>query len=166
LFYFAGHGKQVEDQNYLLPSDYAYDYRGHERDYIPNRAINVQYIMQKIDERKCRVSIYIFDCCRHLVRTRAINEKQGLLPMNAPLQSLILYACAPGKAVQDETRNNRNGSFVENLLKYIATPNKDIEEIFRIVARSVHLQTSSFQLRLRVININLSILQSNILFFF
>ncbi|CAF5077926.1 unnamed protein product, partial [Rotaria sp. Silwood1] len=27
LFYFAGHGKQSEDENYLLPLDYDYNFR-------------------------------------------------------------------------------------------------------------------------------------------
>jgi uncharacterized caspase-like protein len=149
LFYFAGHGKQMGDQNYLLPSDYNYDYRGHERDYIANHAINVQYITQKIDHIKCRVTIYIFDCCRKLIKTRATNATQGLLPMNAPSQTLIVFACAPGKAVQDETQNNRNGSFIQNLLKYIIIPNKDVEEIMRNVAGDVNLQTGGFQLPYR-----------------
>jgi uncharacterized caspase-like protein len=149
LFYFAGHGKQMEDENYLLPSDYDYDQRGHERDYIANHAINVKYIMKEIGDRKCRITIYLFDCCRHLVKIRATNAKQGLLPMHAPLQTLIVYACAPGKAVQDETRNNRNGCFIENLLKYIPVPNKDIEEIMKDVARDVNLQTGGHQLPYR-----------------
>ena len=149
LFYFAGHGKQNEDENYLLPSDYDYDHRGHERDYIVNHAINIKYIMKKIDDTKCRVTIYLFDCCRNLVRTRSDNMSQGLLPMHAPLQTLVVFACAPGKAVQDETRNNRNGSFIENLLKYITTPNRDAEEIMKDVACAVHLQTDGFQLPYR-----------------
>jgi hypothetical protein len=149
LFYFAGHGKQNEDENYLLPSDYDYDYRGHERDYIANHAINVKYIMKKIDDKKCRITIYLFDCCRHLRKTLAVNANQGLLPMDAPLQTLIVYACAPGKAVLDETRNNRNGSFIENLLKYIATPNRDIEEIMTYVACDVNVQTGGLQLPYR-----------------
>jgi hypothetical protein len=149
LFYFAGHGKQKNDENYLLPSDYDYDHRGHERDYIANHAINVKYIMKKIDDRKCRITIYLFDCCRHLIKTRAINANQGLLPMHAPLQTLIVYACAPGKVVQDETRNNRNGSFIESLLKYIATPNRDIEEIMKDAACDVNLKTGGFQLPYR-----------------
>jgi uncharacterized caspase-like protein len=149
LFYFAGHGQQNQDDNYLLPSDYDYDYQGHERDYIVDHAINVKYIMKKIDDSKCRVTIYLFDCCRNFVKMRAINANQGLLPMYAPLQTLIVFACAPGKAVQDETRNNRNGSFIENLLKYIATPNRDIEEIMKDVARDVNSQTGYFQLPYR-----------------
>jgi hypothetical protein len=105
--------------------------------------------MKKIDDRKCRITIYLFDCCRHLVRTQADNANQGLLPMYAPLQTLIVFACAPGKAVQDETRNNRNGSFIESLLKYITTPYKDIEEIMKDVAFDINLQTDGFQLPYR-----------------
>jgi len=153
LFYFAGHGKQNEDENYLLPSDYDYDYEAHERDYITQSAINIKYIMKKIDDRKCCVTIYLFDCCRHLIRTRAFNSNVGLLPMIPQLQTLIVFSCAPGKSVQDETRNNRNGSFIENLLSYISTPDKDIEEIMKNVAGAVNLQTGGFQLPYRTSSI-------------
>ncbi|CAF4062777.1 unnamed protein product, partial [Rotaria sp. Silwood2] len=95
LFYFAGHGKQSEDENYLLPSDYDYNFRTHERDYITNHAINVQYIMKKIDDKLCYVTIYIFDCCRKLIKTRAKDMNQGLSPMSAPPKTLIVFACAP-----------------------------------------------------------------------
>ncbi|CAF0755588.1 unnamed protein product [Rotaria sordida] len=149
LFYFAGHGKQSKDQNYLLPSDYDYDYRRHERHYITDHAINVQYIMKKIDDKLCRTAIYIFDCCRKLIRTRATNENQGLSPIHPPPKTLIVFACAPGKTVQDETQNGRNGSFMENLLKWIVTCNTDIEEIMKNVASAVNLQTAGFQLPYR-----------------
>jgi hypothetical protein len=69
--------------------------------------------------------------------------------MHAPLQTLIVFACAPGKEVQDETRNDRNGSFMENLLKYIETPKRDIEEIMKDVACDVSSQTDGFQLPYR-----------------
>jgi hypothetical protein len=145
LFYFAGHGKQKNCENYLFPSDYDYDYIADEHSYIVHHAINVKYIMQKISDSKCRVAIYLFDCCRNLVRTRAINVDQGLILMSAPERALIVYACAPGKAVLDETRNNRNGSFMENLLEHITTSNKDIEVIMQDVAHAVNLQTRGFQ---------------------
>jgi uncharacterized caspase-like protein len=148
LFYFAGHGKQSKDENYLLPSDYNFDYRGSEHDCIINNAVNIEYIMNKIDSKKCRIAIYLLDCCRTMIRTRATGENQGLSGINgsSQTQSLIVFACAPGRAVQDETRNNRNSSFIENLLKHITKPNKDIEEIMRDVAEGVNSQTSGFQL--------------------
>jgi uncharacterized caspase-like protein len=151
LFYFAGHGKQNEDENYLLPSDYDYDYRGDEHDYIVNHAINVKYIMKKIDSKKCRITIYLFDCCRlkTKMRHRAMPENQGLAPISAKLQTLVVFACAPGEVTLDETWNNRNGSFIENLIKNITTPDKDIEEIMKKVAGDVNQQTSGVQLPYR-----------------
>ena len=149
LLYFAGHGKQSGGDNYLLPSNYSFYAQGNEHNYIRNNAIRVQYIMDKIDEKKCCVTIYLLDCCRQMVRTRAKSASQGLLQINGSVQTFIAFACAPGKAVQDETRNNRNGSFMENLLKHITKPNRDFEEIMKEVAEGVHVQTDRFQVPFR-----------------
>ena len=147
LFYFAGHGKQSEDENFLLPSDFNYDFLGHEHDYIVRHAINAKYIMQKIDGKKCCVTIYLFDCCRLKTKKkiRGIDTSQGLAPIIPKLQTLVVFACAPGEATLDETWNDRNGSFIENLLKNITAPGRDIEDILRKVARDVHHQTGGIQ---------------------
>lgn len=145
LFYFAGHGKQNEDENYLLPSDYNYDNGGPERDYIVDHAINVEYIRHQIDHKNASVTIYLFDCCRNFIRTRSMNASQGLLPVTPTTRNLVVFACAPGKAVQDETRNDRNGSFVENLLKYITVAHLDVDEVIQLVTRDVKSQTNNFQ---------------------
>ncbi|CAF1169886.1 unnamed protein product [Adineta steineri] len=71
--------------------------------------------------------------------------KQGLSPMNAPSETVIAFSCAPGEATLDETGNNRNGIFTEKLLKHIAIPNKDIEEVLKLVSRDVKLQTGGYQ---------------------
>lgn len=148
LFYFAGHGKQSEDDNFLLPSDYDYDYSDHEHKYIFQHAINVKYIMKKIDDRKCRYTIYLFDCCRVKIKIkkRETDAKQGLGYIIPKLQTLVVFACAPNEAVLDETLNNRNGCFIENLLKHIMKPDKDIEQIMKTVATDVNRQTGNAQL--------------------
>jgi uncharacterized caspase-like protein len=112
LFYFAGHGKQNQDNNYLLLSDYDYDYSTTEDNYIVKHGINAQYIMKQIDDRQCRITIYLFDCCRNNVKTRAMGVNQGLLPMYGPSETFIGYSCGPGKAALDETKNGRNGIFI------------------------------------------------------
>ena len=101
--------------------------------------------MEKINNTKCCVAIYIFDCCRNQIRTRTTNKKEGLADMSGGPDTLIVYACGPNRAVQDETRNNRNGSFMENLLKYITIPHKDIRDIMGNVTRDVAAQTNNFQ---------------------
>ena len=154
LFYFAGHGKQNENENYLLPSDYDYDNGRLERDYIAEHAIDVKYIRHQIDYRNASVTIYFFDCCRNFIRTRSMNADQGLLPVTPASRSLVVFACAPGKAVQDETRNDRNGSFMENLLKYIAMAHLDVEEIIQLVSENVKSQTNNFQEPHRMSNLD------------
>ncbi|CAF4893753.1 unnamed protein product, partial [Rotaria magnacalcarata] len=127
FFYFSGHGKQCENENYLLPSDYDYDYKTRESIYLLDNAVSVQ----------------------KNVRAKGDSDQQGLSPMHASSETLIAYACAPGAVAVDETRNGRNGYFAEHLLKHIVTPNNDVEDILKIVAREVKLQTAGFQVPFR-----------------
>jgi uncharacterized caspase-like protein len=152
LFYFAGHGKQHEDNNYLFPSDYRYDHRDHEGNYAARHAINAQYIIHKTEAQRCRVAIFIFDCCRDFIRYRGLAQ-QGLLPMSAPSESLIVFSCAPGCATTDHTNNGRYAVFTESLLKYISTPDTDIEDILRNVTRDVRKQTHGYQEPYRTTNL-------------
>ncbi|CAF1452580.1 unnamed protein product [Adineta ricciae] len=145
MFYFAGHGKQYKDENYMLPADYSCGHSQYEDDHIKNSAVNINYITNKPAIKKCAATIYLLDCCRRRIKPASSSGKESLAKMDGLRQSLVVFGCSPGGAVQDETRNGRNGSFMENLLKNIKRPNTDIEEIIKDVAHSVSLQTSGFQ---------------------
>ncbi|CAF0868004.1 unnamed protein product [Adineta ricciae] len=149
LFYFAGHGKQMDEQNFLLPSNYDYDYRHSESKYLSENAVNVRYITKAIDEKSCCVTIYMFDCCRNNVCTRSPDQKQGLSAIHGLPETLVVFSCAPGKAAMDETYNGRNGVFMGSLLQYITESHNHIEELLRNVARDVKNQTNGFQLPYR-----------------
>ncbi len=137
LFYFAGHGCQFEDKNYLLPAGYSYDHSTDERTYIVENSINAQYILHKIAAQHPRATIFILDCCRTYVKSRSINSQQGMAAIRGPPESLIAFSCGFNQGGIDETQNSRNGIFTEHLLKYITTPNQDIETVLQIVARDV-----------------------------
>ncbi|UJR32732.1 hypothetical protein I4U23_020191 [Adineta vaga] len=149
IIYLAGHGKQYNDENYLLPVDYCFDFGGSERDYIKTNAINVNYITKRLVSKKCAAVIYLFDCCRSRIHSGTSRSNEGLSKIDGLRQTLIVFGCAPGGAVQDETRNDRNGSFMENLLEHIKRPNTDIEEIMKDVSDAVSLQTRGFQVPYR-----------------
>jgi len=51
LFYFAGHGYEVESINYLLPANYIFHYDQDERKHIKENSINVQTILSKIEDK-------------------------------------------------------------------------------------------------------------------
>ncbi|CAF1037258.1 unnamed protein product [Didymodactylos carnosus] len=140
LFYFAGHGNQFEKKNYLLPSGYNYDHRTNERLYIEQKSINAQHILQKIEVKHPHIIIFILDCYRSSVKSRSINSQQDLTKIQGPSELLIAFSCGFKEGSTDATQNKRNGIFAEHLLKYITTPNQDIETIFEIVARDVKLK--------------------------
>jgi hypothetical protein len=139
LFYFAGHGNQFEDKNYLLPSGYSYDHSTNEREYIEKNSINAQYILHKIATKHPCVTIFLLDCCRTYVKSRSSNSQQGLAGIRGPPESLIAFSCGFNQGAIDDTQNGRNGIFTEHLLKYLTIPNQDIETILQMVARDVKL---------------------------
>ncbi|CAF1247297.1 unnamed protein product, partial [Didymodactylos carnosus] len=154
LFFFAGHGMQSDDQNYMLPCDYDYvnrrDQNYGEQDYLRVYAVNAQNSLKQITEQKPFVTIFMLDCCRRNTRAGGILENHaGLCPMMAPAESLIVFSCAPGRSADDSPVNGRNGVFTKHLLKHITKPDVDVEFILRLVGQGVHDETKGYQLPYR-----------------
>ncbi|CAF3957139.1 unnamed protein product [Rotaria sp. Silwood1] len=68
LFYFAGHGKQWEDQNYLIPCD---NFKEDDKRKVElsgadlaSHAINAQHFLMDITSQNPFVIIFFLDCCR------------------------------------------------------------------------------------------------------
>ncbi|CAF2783736.1 unnamed protein product [Rotaria sp. Silwood2] len=149
LFYFAGHGLQSDEKNYLISSDYNYDHSIDEKTYLARNSVNAQYILHKITMKQPRTIIFILDCCR----TKKIksNFMPGLSPMDTPPETLLVFSCGVGRAALDETRNRQNSIFTESLLRHIATPDEDIESLFMKVTRDVRDATDDYQIPYRQI---------------
>ena len=128
LFYFAGHGVQVDGINYLLPTDA--DIR--DQSDIPYEAIDAGRILAKMEEAGNKLNIIILDACRNNPfrgRFRSINR--GLAKMDAPTGSILAYATAPGSVAADG--DGRNGLYTSKLLKYIRKEGLNIESVFKQV---------------------------------
>ncbi|CAF3158382.1 unnamed protein product [Rotaria sp. Silwood2] len=150
LFYFAGHGVQWEDQNYLIPKDTP-TLNGAD---LNKSAINAQDILNTLSDRKPYVTIFLLDCCRkyHLrnpeVDARdpdASGAKSVGLKAMYKAGSLIAFACAPG-TIAIEGKGQRNGLFTKHLLKHIKTENEDIQMILRDVTDGVIEESKSKQI--------------------
>jgi uncharacterized caspase-like protein len=61
LFFFAGHGIQLKEQNYLLPIDLGFD---SEAD-IAFKSVSAEYVLSRMAEAGNRVNIVILDACRN-----------------------------------------------------------------------------------------------------
>ena len=140
LFYFAGHGNQFDDKNFLLPAGYGYDSSINQRKYIEKNSINAQYVYHQIQTRQPCAIIFILDCCRTYVKTRHQNDQPGLLTMRGTSESLIVFSCGLGEGAIDDTINGRNGVFTGCLLKYLTDPQLDVGTIVEMVTRDIKLR--------------------------
>jgi uncharacterized caspase-like protein len=140
LFYFAGHGVQVNGRNFLVPA--RADIR-HE-DEIEDQSVDVALVLNKLESAKARVSLVILDACRNNPFVRGSRSaQQGLAAMEAPIGSLIAYATSPGQVASDGT--GRNGLYTEHLVREMQRPGLKVEDVFKRVRAAVRLASSGRQ---------------------
>ncbi len=144
LFYYAGHGVQVNGENYLIPVD---------ADLTSASEVNYETLplgklLGTIEDAQNDVNIIILDACRDNPFARSWSRSnaitKGLAPVyNSATGSFIAYATGPGNIAQDGT--GKNGTFTEMLLKHIDNQNQNIEEVFKKVRVDVAQKTNNEQ---------------------
>jgi uncharacterized caspase-like protein len=135
LFYFAGHGVQVDNDNFLLPIDF----RGQSTTDVrfgSIRASEVQHLLQS-----ARIAMMVLDACRNnpFARTRGAS---GLASMEAR-GSLIAFATGAGQTAADGTGGN--GLFTQELVKVLGEPGLTAQDVFKRVQRSVYAASTGRQ---------------------
>ena len=146
LFFYAGHGVQVNEENHLIPVD-ARIARGRN---LTDETITVNRIVGLMNQFT-DTSIVLLDACRDnpLPSDIPIGEQQdgfgrGLARVRADGGSYIAFATAPGNVAYDG--EGRNSPFTTALLKHISTPNIDIRLMMADVRRDVFESTQQRQL--------------------
>lgn len=139
LFFFAGHGVQLKDQNFLMPVDLGFD---SEAD-IAFKSISAEYVLSRMAEAGNRVNIVILDACRNNPFQRA---SKGLGVMNvgrAEKGTFIAYATSPGSTAADG--KGRNGLYTKHLLAALDAQDSDIDKVFGRVRTGVVRDTEGAQ---------------------
>lgn len=128
LFYFAGHGVQVEGENYLIPLQA----RIRREQDVRYEAVPAGRILGAMEDAGNGVNLVILDACRDNPFTRRWRSSQrGLASMQALRGSLIAYATEPGGTAIDG--KGRNGLYTKHLLQHLATPGLSVELMFKQV---------------------------------
>jgi uncharacterized caspase-like protein len=148
LFFYAGHGLQVNGQNYLLPTDAKL-----------TTAAAIDFEMVRLDlvhrtmERETRTNILIVDACRDnpLARnlagalgTRSSQVGRGLAIVESGEGTLISFSTQPGNVALEGS--GRNSPFAGALMKHIATPGEDLLSILINVRNDVMQATARRQI--------------------
>lgn len=133
LFYYAGHGVQYQDENYLVPIDATVQFE----DDITRMCFPVQrMVLANMERTNSRMNIVILDACRNNpfpATSRSVG--QGLGEMKRARGSFIAFATAPGSVASDG--NGRNGLYTQELLKALRKPGLTIEQVFKEVRMNV-----------------------------
>lgn len=145
LFYFSGHGVQVENYNYLIPVGRNF---ADARD-VKYYALNATWLLEKIEASGTRVNIMILDACREHMpvdKSKGLGEK-GLAQMVAK-GAIISYATAPGDVAYDvyNDLNQPNSIYTRHLLDAIRKNSRQtLDEVFNQARTTVAQATDNKQ---------------------
>ncbi|WP_065375787.1 caspase family protein [Ensifer adhaerens] len=148
LFFYAGHGLQVNGGNYMIPVD-AQLRSNNDLDF---EALPVELVLSAM-ERNAQVNLVFLDACRDnplaatLARslgTRSMVVGRGLAKLDTGVGSLIAFATQPGNVALDGA--GRNSPFTTALLKHLGTPGQSITDDLIAVRRTVLQVTDGKQI--------------------
>lgn len=124
LFYYAGHGLEVDGTNYLVPVDAdiqsALD--------VKQKALPLTGVLRTMEfTNEEGLNMIILDACRNNPFPTGKRGGSGLAKVNAPSGTLIAYATDPGSTASDGT--GANGLYTGVLSQQLKVSQR-IEDIF------------------------------------
>ena len=141
LFFYAGHGVQVDGKNYLIPVAADVGAKTH----IKYELVDADYILDEMASSSTRVNVVILDACRNNPFAgrglRAVTP--GLASVMAPKGTLVAYSTAPGKTAADG--KGKNSPFTAALARAIRVGGQRIEDVFIQVGLEVEQATGGEQ---------------------
>jgi uncharacterized caspase-like protein len=139
LVYFAGHGVQIGGRNFLVPVDA----RPRRADDLLTQGVSVDEAIALVARARPRFNVLILDACRDNPFGDT-GSGGGLAPLDAPADTLIAFATAPGKVAADGS--GRNGLYTSHLLRHLAAPAARVEAAFKLVRVGVLEDSAGAQL--------------------
>jgi uncharacterized caspase-like protein len=132
VFFYAGHGLQVDGKNYLPVTDASIN---NEYD-VPTNSLNANLILQIMGKAKSKVNILFLDACRNNPYARSFRSAStGLAPMSSPLGTIVSFATRAGETASDG--NGNNGLYTEQLLKLLDAPNLPVDQMIKRASKAV-----------------------------
>lgn len=163
LFFFAGHGFQVEDQNYLLMTNTG----RWSQEIVDEYALEVEAV-QRLMEAEATASVLLIDACRNNPlmgesvqvadesgRTRTVEVGIGLAGARAsagpdasttsrPVNSIVAFSASTGQLAYDG-QDATNSPFASAILRHLFSPRLDLRILLARVTQDVISATRGSQ---------------------
>jgi uncharacterized caspase-like protein len=141
VFYYAGHGAQLDWRNYLLPVDAVVQKPAD----MKERCVDLGQLLGQLSAARDKTFVIILDACRNNPFGSAYRpEQKGLSQFDAPAGSLLAYATAPGNVASDG--EGQNGLYTEHLVRELGKRGARIEEALKRVRLNVRLASHGAQI--------------------
>jgi tetratricopeptide (TPR) repeat protein len=144
LFFYAGHGVQIANENFLVPVDFV---PGNSIASAKFSCMSVALILEELKSKRARKNIVILDACRSNPVAEKYSLEAGLAqPQNSGKETFIAFSTGPGQVAADNP-DGRNSWFTEALSEYVSQPSLTIEinEVFNKVKKRVSDATEGRQ---------------------
>ena len=140
LFYYSGHGVQVEGNNYLIPVDS--DIR--RVDEITTSSLNANFVLAKMESAQNKLNLVVLDACRDSpLGSMSRGMTRGLSSMDAAKGTMIAFSTAPGEVALDGEGDN--SPYTKHLASAIQKEGLLLEQVFKEVRRNVVAETQGKQ---------------------
>ena len=146
VIYYAGHGIEIDGNNYLIPVDAKL-----ERDNdVYDEAFSLDRVLVAVESAK-KLRLVILDACRDnpfaqtmkkTIATRAIGRGLAKIEPDSP-NTLIAYSAKAGSTAQDG--DGKNSPFTVALASHLTTPGLDVRRALGFVRDDVRKATFNRQ---------------------
>lgn len=140
LFYYAGHGIQLNGKNFLIPTTAQIEREGD----VEIEAVSADWVLEQMRYARNGLNIVILDACRNNPFVRSMRSADhGLASMDAPAGIIIAYSTAPGSVAADGA--GKDSPYTEALSRAMLSQHDPLEQVFKHVRVSVMNSTQGKQ---------------------
>jgi len=158
LFYFAGHGLELEGHNYLVPIDGELNVVEGTQDVFDAEqaklsSLSFQELLEDLaatQEQTGAVGIFVIDACReNPFRWKGSTGKviKGNLvgPVRPPQQMIVLYSAGIGQKAHDGGPSDANSVYASYFIPMLTEPNLPLSELAQRIRHSVYLKAREYR---------------------
>ena len=139
VVFYAGHGVQIKNGSYLLPTDI----EANSEKEVEKTAYELLALTDMISEAKPAFSLVMVDACRDnplKSSGRSGGNSRGLSAIEPPKGQIVVYSASRGQQALDKLNDkdkNPNGVFTREFISRMKKPGVKIEDLMREVQDAV-----------------------------
>ena len=124
VVFFAGHGVQIKNGGYLLPTDI----EATSESEVEKTAYELNALTDKLSEAKAAFSLVMVDACRDnplKTRGRSVGNTRGLSAIEPPKGQMVVYSASKGQQALDRLNDkdaNPNSVFTREFIARMKRP--------------------------------------------